>query len=264
MTTTNTRPTTLLPHEAERNPVVFAKDGEAFANSRSVAAFFDKEHRNVLQAIDGLLSAEPDLGLRNFQQGSYTLPGTGSQQHRCFDMNRDGFTLLAMGFTGGKALKWKLRYIDAFNAMEAELRSRPVDPMAMLNDPASMRGLLLTYSEKVLALQNENASLVPKVEALERLAESEGSFCITDAAKTLQVQPNTLFRFLRSHGWIYRRPNTTHDVAYQSKLAAGLLEHKTTTITRSDGSEKTATQVRVTPRGLARLAEELPSAVRVV
>lgn len=55
-----------------------------------------------MRDIDNLIAAEPDLALRNFAQGSYTLPGTGSQQHRCFDMNRDGFTLLAMGFTGGK------------------------------------------------------------------------------------------------------------------------------------------------------------------
>lgn len=138
----------------------------------------------------------------------------------------------------------------------------PVDPMAVLNDPAAMRGLLLSYTEKVLQLEADKAAMAPKVEAFERLAESEGSFCITDAAKTIQVQPNTLFKFLRNHGWIYRRANSNYDVAYQSKLASGLLEHKTTTVSRSDGSEKTVTQVRVTPKGLARLAEELPAAVR--
>lgn len=88
--------------DASRQPVVIVKDGEVFTNSRDVAAFFDKEHRGVLRDIDNLLKSEPDLGLHNFVQGSYTLPGTGSQQHRCFDMNRDGFTLLAMGFTGAR------------------------------------------------------------------------------------------------------------------------------------------------------------------
>lgn len=253
-----------LPHEAERNPIVHVVDGEVLADSRDVAAFFGKEHRNVLRDIDTLIQFEPQLGLLKFEQGSYTLPATGDQQHRCYRMTRDGFSLIAMGFTGPRALKWKLRYIDAFNAMEAELRARPVDPMAALNDPATMRGLLLSYADRVLTLEAEKATLVPKVAALERLAETDGSFCITDAAKTLQVQPNTLFKFLRNHGWIYRRPNTSHDVAYQSKLAAGLLEHKTTTVTRSDGSEKTVTQVRVTPKGLARLAEELQPAVRPV
>lgn len=136
------------------------------------------------------------------------------------------------------------------------------DPMQALNDPATMRTLLLTYTEKVIALEAANAELSPKAEALARIAESEGSFCITDAAKTLQVPPNALFKFLRSHGWIYTRPGTSQDVAYQSKLASGLLEHKTTTVTRSDGSEKTVTQVRVTPKGLTRLAQEFPPSVR--
>lgn len=99
--------------------------------------------------------------------------------------------------------------------------------------------------------------MTPKVQALERIAETEGSFCITDAAKTLQVNPKVLFRYLRQHGWIYTRAGTTHEVAYQSRLVAGDLEHKTTTVTRSDGSEKTVTQVRVTAKGLTKLAKLL-------
>ncbi|MTW19466.1 phage antirepressor Ant, partial [Rhodoplanes serenus] len=90
------------------------------------------------------------------------------------------------------------------------------------------------------------------------IAQSDGSLCITDAAKTLQVRPKDLFTFLRRNGWIYTRPGTSHEVAYQSRLVSGDLEHKTTTVTRSDGSEKTVTQVRVTPRGLTKLAKLLP------
>lgn len=254
----------LLPHEAERNPIVFVRDGEVFANSRDVAVAFDKHHRDVLRAIDSLLEQEPGLAQRNFAQGSYQLQTTGEQHHRCYDLNRDGFTLLAMGFTGAKALKWKLRYIEAFNAMEAELRSRHArDPMEILCDPAAMRGLLLTYTEKVMALEGKVAEMGPKVEALDRIAESDGSFCITDAAKTLQVRPKDLFKFLRSQGWIYSRQGGC-EVAYQSKLANGLLEHKTTTVHRTDGSEKTVTQVRVTPKGLTRLAQEFPPIVRIL
>lgn len=252
-----------VPCNAERQPVVTVKNGEVFASSRDVAAYFGKRHDAVIRDIRALVAKEPALGLHNFVEGVYTLPETGPQQHRFFEMDRRGFTLLAMGFTGDKALKWKLRYIDAFEAMEAELRNRPaVDPMALLNDPAAMRGLLLNYGERVLALEADKAAMVPKVEALERIAEADGSLCITDAAKNLQVRPSDLFRFLRSHSWIYKRPGTDHEVAYQSKLTTGLLEHKTTTIHRSDGSEKITTQVRVTPKGLARLAQELPPAVR--
>ncbi len=123
-----------------------------------------------------------------------------------------------------------------------------------LNDPAAMRSLLLGYTEKVLALQAEIAVNAPKAEALDRLSRSEGSLCITDAAKTLQVPPRDLFRFLRADGWIYTRPGGSSEIAYQARINAGLMEHKTTTVTRSDGTEKTVTQVRVTPKGLATLA----------
>jgi len=52
-----------------------------------------------------------------------------------------------------------------------------------------MRTLLLGYTEKVIALEAQNAAMAPKVEAFERIAESEGSLCVTDAAKTLQIGP---------------------------------------------------------------------------
>ncbi|WP_322997493.1 phage antirepressor KilAC domain-containing protein [Castellaniella sp.] len=143
-----------------------------------------------------------------------------------------------------------------------EGKDRPtVDPTVALNNPATLRQLLLDNVEKVLELEGRVEEMRPQVQALERIAVSDGSMCITDAAKTLQVRPKDLFSFLRSHGWIYRRTGSDHDVAYQPKLASGLLEHKTTTVYRSDGSEKVTTQVRVTPKGLARLAREFPPIV---
>ena len=240
---------------ASRRPVVFAKDGEVFASSRDVAAFFDKHHRHVLDVIDGLILQEPKLGGAEFSAGVYTLENTGGQQHRCYDMTRDGFTLLAMGFTGSKALKWKLRYIEAFNAMEAELRRiANSGPIIDLNDPGALRGLLLTYSEKAIELEKQVRELLPSQEALQRIAEADGSLCITDAAKALQMRPKDLFDWLRQNGWIYRRPGSGHDLGYQSKTTTGLLEHKVTTVLRADGSEKVTEQVRVTPRGLTKLA----------
>ncbi|MEJ0093327.1 MAG: phage regulatory protein/antirepressor Ant [Methylocella sp.] len=246
-----------------RQPVVAIKNGDVLANSRDVASYFAKNHRDVLRDIDNLIASEPTLGLRNFAHTPY-IEAQNGQTYRSYDMDRKGFAVIAMGFTGAKALKWKLAYIDAFDAMEAELRARPaIDPIQVLNDPTAMRGLLLTYSEKVLALEADKAAAAPKIAALERIAEADGSLCITDSAKTLQVRPTELFKFLRHHSWIYRRPGTDHDVAYQSKLVVGLLEHKTTTVHRSDGSEKITTQVRITPKGLTRLAQELPPALRV-
>ncbi|APT60042.1 hypothetical protein RGI145_19395 [Roseomonas gilardii] len=107
--------------DAAMQPVVFVRNGEVRTSTRDIAAFFGKNHRDVMRAVDNLLKQEPSLAMRSFAQGVYTLPETGDQQHRCFDVTRDGFVLLAMGFTGAKALHWKLTYIEAFNLMEAEL-----------------------------------------------------------------------------------------------------------------------------------------------
>lgn len=246
-------------------PVVFARGGAVCANSRDVAAFFQKAHRNVLRDIDKLIEQEPTLGqggMLTFEQTPYVEPVTG-QTYRAYAMSRDGFSLLAMGFTGAAALRWKVRYIEAFNAMEAHLRAAPVDLAAALGNPEALRGLLLGYTEKVIALEAQVDTLRPQAEALERIALSDGSLCITDAAKTMQVRPKTLFTHLRAHGWIYSRAGSA-EIAYQDKIASGHLEHKTTTIHRTDGTEKTVTQVRVTPKGLTRLARELAPAQRAL
>ena len=174
-------------------------------------------------------------------------------------MTRDGFAFLAMGFTGVKAAAFKEAFIAEFSRMERELRGRPAfDAHRFLNDPDALRGVLLSYSEKVIALESSIATLAPKVEALGRLAEADGSFCITDAAKNLQLRPKQLFKWLVENRWIYKRPGTESYIGYQSKIITGVLGHKTTTVTRPDGTEKVTTQVRVTPKGLTRLAQDVP------
>jgi phage anti-repressor protein/phage antirepressor YoqD-like protein len=138
--------------------------------------------------------------------------------------------------------------------LECERRAK--DPMQMLSDPNALRQALLTYSEKVIALQAANEAMQPKVAALDRIATaSDGSLCITDAAKTLQVGPKWLFGYLHESGWTYRRPMGAGWLAHQNRIRQGLMEHKTTTGMRPDGSEWTDTQPRVTAKGLAKLAE---------
>ncbi|TCK39673.1 BRO family protein [Paraburkholderia sp. BL8N3] len=105
-----------------------------------------------------------------------------------------------------------------------------------------------------LKVQVEEAA--PKVEALNRLTAADGAMCITDAAKNLQEQPKRLFGWMQSNNWIYRRPGGATWTAYQDKLQRGMLEHKVTTVHRGDGSEKVTTQVLVTAKGLAELAQK--------
>lgn len=106
-------------------------------NSRTVAEVFTKEHHSVLRAIDELIHKRPDLRDRKFVATSVDIPmpkGGGVRQVRAFEMNRDGFALLAFGFTGEEALDWKLTYIDAFNRMEAEIAARRDPPERPVTD----------------------------------------------------------------------------------------------------------------------------------
>lgn len=103
------------------NELLTISNGQPTASSRDVAEHFGKEHKNVLQSIENL-TAENSALTQMFFKTSYT-SGTG-KAYPMYLMNRDGFTLLAMGFTGKEALAWKMKYINAFNAMEQELRSQ--------------------------------------------------------------------------------------------------------------------------------------------
>lgn len=106
-------------------PVVSASHGHATTTSKAVADYFHKSHKDVLRKIEALLPDLPaDFHQRNFApMGIKVEIGLGkTRTDPAYEITRDGFTLLAMGFTGKQALQWKLRYIEAFNAMEARLR----------------------------------------------------------------------------------------------------------------------------------------------
>ena len=137
--------------------------------------------------------------------------------------------------------------------IQCERRAKQA-PAIDLNNPADLRMLLASYANDKIELQAQVADLTPKAEALDRIATADGSLCITDTAKALQMRPKDLFSYLQSHGWIYRRPNSAGYLGYQSKTNIGLLEHKMTTVLRADGSEKITEQVRITPKGLTKLS----------
>lgn len=93
-------------------------DGKPVITSVQIAQHFGRQHKNVLQAIR-LLGYPPEFNQRNFQPVEYVDPK--GERRPMYNITRDGFTVLAMGFTGKRAMAWKLAYIAAFNAMEAEL-----------------------------------------------------------------------------------------------------------------------------------------------
>lgn len=114
--------------------LVIMKEQQAVTTSLQVAESFEKNHRDVLAAIDDLKEGVAENYADLFYDDTYIHP-QNKQSYRIIFMNRDGFTLLAMGFTGKKALEFKLQYINAFNAMEKHIKNQleiPKDPMDAL------------------------------------------------------------------------------------------------------------------------------------
>jgi Rha family phage regulatory protein len=104
--------------------LVYLKNDEAVCSSLQVAEKFGKRHDRVLRAIDNLLETLPKNGEVSKMFILSKRKAADGQFHRMYFMNRDGFSLLVMGFTGKKALEWKLKYIKAFNQMEKFILER--------------------------------------------------------------------------------------------------------------------------------------------
>lgn len=137
------------------NELLTITNGQPTASSLDIAKHFGKEHRNVLRDIEALQE-----GVLNFEQTpmflktTYVHPQNG-QEYPMYLMNRDGFTLLAMGFTGKEALEWKVKYINAFNAMEQELREKAKKPMSPTEMFAMQAQINLDYEKKFKTLEGK-------------------------------------------------------------------------------------------------------------
>lgn len=105
------------------NDLVYLKNNEAVCDSLQVAEKFHKRHADVIRAIENLIENDSTQNcVQCFKRTSYK-DDTG-KSNKMYRMNRDGFSILAMGFTGKKAMEWKWAYINAFNQMESFIREK--------------------------------------------------------------------------------------------------------------------------------------------
>lgn len=217
-------------------------------SSREIAELTGKRHGNVLRDIEKMLS-ELEISQLKFESTYFDEQG---KERREYSLPYRECEILITGYDTRR----RAAVIDRWTTLEVS-KHKTFDASVALNDPEFLRGTLLTYTEKVIALEHQVEEMKPDVEALERIAKAEGSMCITNAAKHLQVQPKFLFKTLCQNHWIYKRAGGRCWLAYQDRIQSGLLEHKVTTVERSDGSEKVVEQVLVTPKGLTKLSKKL-------
>lgn len=131
--------------------LVIMQNQQAVTTSLNVAKHFEKRHDHVIRDIDSLKKDVPNFG-EIFSETN--IPDSYGRNRRAYYMNRDGFTLVAMGFTGKKALKFKLKYINAFNRMEATIKNQ----LAIKSDPYKVSTQLKQVAEvnRIQSQTNKN------------------------------------------------------------------------------------------------------------
>lgn len=115
-------------------PCVEMVSGRPVVSSVKIAQIFSKEHFNVMRDVRKVIDeVGREFASLNFEEREYV---TGNNnRYPMYWMTRDGFSLLAMGFTGKEAMSWKVKYIEAFNAMEAALSGQQVQSALRLSTP---------------------------------------------------------------------------------------------------------------------------------
>ena len=235
--------------------ILSTQNGEPVVSSRQIAESFGKEHKHVLDAVKNLV-AENSAAKSMFHLSSFENRG---KKYPMYLMNRDGFSLLAMGFTGKEAVQWKLKYIAAFNAMEKQLAQRP--PLSRYELMA--QALIAAHDE----LEHKNAQiaeLTPKGIFADAVSASKSSILIGELAKILrqngvEMGQNRLFEWLRRNGYLISRAGSDRNMPTQRAVEMGLLEIKETTICHSDGHTSISKTPKVTGKGQIYFVNKLKS-----
>ena len=222
--------------------VLSMQSGEPVASSRQIAENFEKNHNHVLRDIDSLKKDVSNFGQMFFET---TAPDSYGREQRAYLMNRDGFTLLAMGFNGKAALEWKLKYIAAFNEMEKKLAEQPKLTRSQLLATA-----LIAAHEELEEKDKQIAELTPKGIFADAVSASSQSILVGEMAKLLsqngiQMGQNRLFAWLRKNGYLIKdRKRTDYNMPTQKPMELRLFEIKETSIAHSDGH----TSINKTPK----------------
>jgi prophage antirepressor-like protein len=231
----------IVPFDFEGNSIrVISRDGEPWwvladvcrvleiANSRQAASRLDDDEKGVITS--DTLGGDQMMGIVN-ESGLYSLILTSRK-------------IMAKRFK-----KWVTAEVLP------SIRKTGSFTVAPESDEITLSRALLLAAGKLDEAKQQIALLEPKAVALDRIATADGELTITEAAKALGLQPKVLFMSMQAKAWIYKRAGGKNWLGYQNRVQAGLLTHKVSTVSRSDGSEKIVEQVLVTPKGLTRLAE---------
>ena len=221
------------------NELVVMKNKQVVTSTTNVAINFNKRHDNVIRDVESLKK-----DVLNFEEMFFkdTEPDSYGRERKIYLMNRDGFTLLAMGFTGKKAIQFKLKYIEAFNKMEQQLKELN-KPSYMIHDPVKRAEKWIDEYKEKQKLESENKKLKPKASYHDTVIQSSSLLSVTQIAKDYGMGAPTLNKILHELGVQYKQGGTWF--LYHKYQDKGYTHSKTHVI----DSEKSTTHTYWTQKG---------------
>lgn len=250
------------------------KDNQPLTNSLLVAETFGKEHRNVLRDIKNLIEGGV---LKNeqtpmFEETTY-MSEQNKQSYPLYVINQDGFTLLAMGFNGKKAMEFKLKYIEAFNAMKKQIeQSKPSVPQNYLEALKSLvkaeeekqqlalenkqkDETIITISKANVELGNKITEMLPKVSYYDRILQSNATMTITQIAQDYGMSAIAMNKELESMRIQHKERGQW--ILYAQFLKGGYVHSRAVDIIRKDGRHDVKYNTEWTTKGRIFLYEAL-------
>lgn len=197
---------------------IFINNDRPVVSSRDIARVFGKEHKNVLRDIQNLKCPASFTEL-NFELSAYE-DSTGRSLSE-YLITRDGFTLLVMGFNGEKAMQWKVKYIEAFNAMERERMNRPQLPD--FTDPVIAARAWADAEEQKRALAAQIEKDKPNTDFGKALSHAETYVLVSQTATQMKqagctfvcvdgdreerktIGPKYLRKYLENEGYVVKQ-----------------------------------------------------------
>ncbi len=214
--------------------------GNLTMSSREIAELTGKEHDNVRRDIKNLAGA---LSL-SFEEKAE--PSDGGRPSKVFMLAKRETLILISGYS----IELRARIIDRWQELEAQQAPKPAELSRM-----DILQLAIDAEHGRIKAEAALAIAAPKAQALDRIAGADGSLCLRDAAKQLQVKPKHFNLWLQANKWIYKRAGCSNYIGYQDRIQSGLIEHKASIVIDGAGNERMRDQARITAKGIARLAE---------
>ena len=229
--------------------VIKSNTGSDVTTSFIVAETFGKRHDSVLRDIKNL-ECSTEFSIHNFVETPYVHPQNG-QVYKMYQMTKDGFSFLVMGYTGEKSAEFKEKFITEFNKRESLLKNDDYilqRSQEILHRRVSLMEAQLNQKDQIIQLQ------APKVIFADAVSASKNSILIGELAKLLkqngvEIGQNRLFDWLRDNGYLIKRNGTDFNMPTQKSMDLGLFEIKEGSFAHADGHTTITKTPKVTGKG---------------